>query len=477
MHGNDSSDADGPDASNDATRDGPLSRRRFLRASAGAGALAFSLGASGSAAAADVEREACGSGGTVPVGNGAGLLINNDWSVSVGQQNTSMCVRRFADGSFGWEWERGETDACAECPNYPEVLIGTKPWSEHTDQGLFPLRRSEVDQLELDLDVEVDADPAQGEWNLALEWWLTPSQPPGPEPTHETMVVLTKSEEHTKDGAIEEAAVTDKYGNTFDYWAAPDHVDWTFHIFKTADNEVPENLDLTAIQAYVDEEIDDEFPDDHWVTGVEIGNEYWDDTQGQTRFTDFDVRLNGQVATTGTDSEFTEDSGGSVPEGPAEVTVTDVTPHEATVTWPAAAPNLDISHYVASVGDQRVEVPEGTTEATFDGLDGDTQYTASVVAVFPDGDESDTRTTTFQTPIIEPTPEPEPIDGTRPTDPDGDGLYEDINGNGEVDYSDVVEYFNNMDGETMQADARFYDYNGNGEIDFADLVDLFGEVQ
>ncbi|WP_226023133.1 hypothetical protein [Halomicrobium salinisoli] len=65
----------------------------------------------------------------------------------------------------------------------------------------------------------------------------------------------------------------------------------------------------------------------------------------------------------------------------------------------------------------------------------------------------------------------------RPTDPDGDGLYEDLNGNGETDYSDVVRYFDNMDDPAMTDHVDAYDYNGNGEVDFADLVDLFGQVQ
>ncbi|WP_226011996.1 hypothetical protein [Halomicrobium salinisoli] len=64
----------------------------------------------------------------------------------------------------------------------------------------------------------------------------------------------------------------------------------------------------------------------------------------------------------------------------------------------------------------------------------------------------------------------------RPTDPDGDGEYEDINGNGEVDYDDVVTYFDNMESDAMTDNAEYYDYNGNGEVDYADLVDLFGEV-
>ncbi len=29
----------------------------------------------------------------------------------------------------------------------------------------------------------------------------------------------------------------------------------------------------------------------------------------------------------------------------------------------------------------------------------------------------------------------------------------------------------------MQNDVQYYDYNGNGEVDYADLVDLFGQVE
>ncbi|WP_226023135.1 glycoside hydrolase family 16 protein [Halomicrobium salinisoli] len=67
-------------------------------------------------------------------------------------------------------------------------------------------------------------------------------------------------------------------------------------------------------------------------------------------------------------------------------------------------------------------------------------------------------------------------DGPAPTDPDGDGLYEDLNGNGEADFEDVVTYFDNMDDPAVTDHVDYYDYNGNGEADFADLVDLFEQV-
>jgi PKD repeat protein len=66
-----------------------------------------------------------------------------------------------------------------------------------------------------------------------------------------------------------------------------------------------------------------------------------------------------------------------------------------------------------------------------------------------------------------------------PTDPDHDGLYEDINGNGDIDYDDIVEFFWNMDWVTgnTRVGVLPYDFNGNGSIDYDDVVVLFGEVE
>jgi GH35 family endo-1,4-beta-xylanase len=67
-----------------------------------------------------------------------------------------------------------------------------------------------------------------------------------------------------------------------------------------------------------------------------------------------------------------------------------------------------------------------------------------------------------------------PIDGAMPTDPDGDGSYEDVNGNGKIDFDDMVTYFEHMDEAVMDNPA--YDYNANGKIDYNDLVTLFQEL-
>jgi C1A family cysteine protease len=59
------------------------------------------------------------------------------------------------------------------------------------------------------------------------------------------------------------------------------------------------------------------------------------------------------------------------------------------------------------------------------------------------------------------------------TDSDHNDLYEDINGNGELDFDDVVAYYDNMNWIEDNAPVDFFDYNNNDQIDFDDVVKLY----
>jgi PKD repeat protein len=63
-----------------------------------------------------------------------------------------------------------------------------------------------------------------------------------------------------------------------------------------------------------------------------------------------------------------------------------------------------------------------------------------------------------------------------PTDTDVDGIYEDMNANGRIDFDDVIAFFENMDWITENEPVSLFDFNGNGRIDFADVVLLYDEV-
>jgi len=63
-------------------------------------------------------------------------------------------------------------------------------------------------------------------------------------------------------------------------------------------------------------------------------------------------------------------------------------------------------------------------------------------------------------------------------DPDGDGLYEDVDDSGgEPDIFDVRALFNNLDDPDLQADAEYFDFDDSGgEVDIFDVRALFNEL-
>ncbi|WP_029601464.1 alkaline phosphatase PhoX [Natronobacterium lacisalsi] len=77
---------------------------------------------------------------------------------------------------------------------------------------------------------------------------------------------------------------------------------------------------------------------------------------------------------------------------------------------------------------------------------------------------------------------PPPIGGggsgptDAPTDPDGDGRFEDVNGNGRLDYDDVVVLFEHLEDDAVQLNDEAFDFNENGRIDYDDVVALYDEL-
>jgi PKD repeat protein len=103
------------------------------------------------------------------------------------------------------------------------------------------------------------------------------------------------------------------------------------------------------------------------------------------------------------------------------------------------------------------------------------RYNVSLTATGPYNQDTMTRTY-----YIVATRNVEPFPGhiLVPTDPDFDGLYEDTNGNGIMDFDDVVVFYKNMAWVRNNTAVGIapYDFNGNGLIDYDDVVQLFLEV-
>lgn len=64
----------------------------------------------------------------------------------------------------------------------------------------------------------------------------------------------------------------------------------------------------------------------------------------------------------------------------------------------------------------------------------------------------------------------------RPTDLNGDGHYEDVNGNGDADFDDIVELFQHFTADAVQDSPEAFDFNENERLDFNDVVRLFQTI-
>jgi hypothetical protein len=69
-------------------------------------------------------------------------------------------------------------------------------------------------------------------------------------------------------------------------------------------------------------------------------------------------------------------------------------------------------------------------------------------------------------------PPPLPDQANAPRDPNGDGVYEDVYGNGRVSFSDAVLLAKNLDSKAVSQHNSQFDFVGNGRVSFADAIEL-----
>lgn len=68
---------------------------------------------------------------------------------------------------------------------------------------------------------------------------------------------------------------------------------------------------------------------------------------------------------------------------------------------------------------------------------------------------------------------PTQVTGNDPSDTDGDGTYDDVNGDDEFNVVDVQALFQNYDSEAIKEHELFYDFNGDGEVNITDVFALY----
>ncbi|WP_339104813.1 alkaline phosphatase PhoX [Haloterrigena salinisoli] len=161
--------------------------------------------------------------------------------------------------------------------------------------------------------------------------------------------------------------------------------------------------------------------------------------------------------------------------------ITDASYHDALEL--TSGPTIDgdgssVEFRFADLEDEIGATREEVTLATLD-LEGvGTGTTDITIEVHSLDDDDGTAIDTQPRPgvvVVGPPPVDEDSD-RAPTDLDGDGLFEDVNGNGRLDYEDVTLLFENLENESVRLNEAAFDFNENGRIDYDDVVALYDEL-
>jgi hypothetical protein len=68
------------------------------------------------------------------------------------------------------------------------------------------------------------------------------------------------------------------------------------------------------------------------------------------------------------------------------------------------------------------------------------------------------------------------VDDRPATDPDGDGVYEDVNGDGQFNIVDVSQYLQRLEDPTVQSNPDAFDFDGSGSVNIVDVTDLLRQL-
>ena len=240
-------------------------------------------------------------GATFELSEGSFILINNAWGYSCNLDSCDQAIILYTDDSYGWEWNRGSTGD--NDPNYPEVLCGTKPWGDQTASGIFPIRIRDLNSCDAEMDIVFGVDG--NNWNFAFDFWFTEQEPEGNNVassiTDEVMIWFGWGPTHNGISIVEEDAIIDGE-NTYDYsqYYAAHGGGWDYHQFRiSGEQRIPSEIDLKLFVDYIQDRYGKS--DSLWISGMEVGNEYWDYTQGACTVSNLSYTVNGETVVSGAD--------------------------------------------------------------------------------------------------------------------------------------------------------------------------------
>lgn len=224
----------------------------------------------------------------------------NEWN----DTNQTTCIFLDNDGTFGIEWERGETGYGdnPKYPNYPKVEIGIPPWNNDgqprkSSTAILPIQLKDLKSASMTLDVKTTTVTNNG-WNLAFELWLSDKNPAVEKagPKAELMIFFGNKPKYwpwePKGGKFNDGHNTYTLYETSDEWQ-----DWGYYRqWRLGDEDGIAHFKGTVdIYAFLKHHMEEDGWDENlWLTRFEVGNETYQNSGGTTRFRALSFEVNGE---------------------------------------------------------------------------------------------------------------------------------------------------------------------------------------
>jgi len=166
----------------------------------------------------------------------------------------------------------------------------------------------------------------------------------------------------------------------------------------------------------------------------------------------------------------------TAPDAPGNLNVNATSTSRVNLNWSDNSGN-ESGFRIYREGSRIDSAGSNNTSYSDTGLNSDTEYCYQVSAYNSAGESSKTSQACATTTPAGPNCKVEGA-SNKPRDQNGNGLYEDVNGNGRLDFDDAVTLFQGYMGNDSCAsnNERYFDLNDNGRLDSDDAVKLVGKV-
>jgi hypothetical protein len=254
-------------------------------------------------------------------------LINNNWgAATLGCSASTSMYSVFVnqDGSFGWNFNRGncDTQGTGQDPDFPEIEFGIHPFGigsslatspNFSSTTLLPLQIKDIQTASVTINnLSIQLQQA-GSWDITFEFWLSQRNPvtdPSPGVYSELMTFWgwqdgrypepPNGKGPTGNGAgdqVTSGAKTYKLEVQSDTWA---NGQWRYFQFRATDGPQMSFNGKVDVKPLLDYLVNTRgYSSDFWVSRFEVGSEIDDLTQGSVTVQSITFEVNGQTRSAG----------------------------------------------------------------------------------------------------------------------------------------------------------------------------------